>query len=153
MCSTTARTSPAGSPCWNSCQSPSYYAQLQVSYDELFYRQEALGEYLNVFTGRVYHAYSEANKAPDLHFAPEAGLCWSLDFNVTPMTAIIAQWINGRIYVLEEIYLNNSNTQEMCERFEGRASFYLQQYQAANGGQPLPIKVYGDAHGQARSTS
>src|SRR5437588_3246057 len=84
MCSTTARTSPAGSPCWNSCQSPSYYAQLQVSYDELFYRQEALGEYLNVFTGRVYHAYSEANKVPDVRFAPEAGLCWTLDFNVTP---------------------------------------------------------------------
>jgi len=132
---------------------PDYYSQLQVSYDEPFYRQEALGEYLNVFTGRVYHAYSEANKAPDLHFAPEAGLCWSLDFNVTPMTAIIAQWINGRIYVLEEIYLNDSSTLKMCERFEERASVYLQQYRAANGNQPLPITVYGDATGNARSTA
>ena len=132
---------------------PDYYEQLKVSYDEPFYRQEALGEYLNVFTGRVYQAYSEANKAPDLRFAPEVGLCWALDFNVTPMTAIIAQWINGRIYVLEEIYLRNSNTLEMCERFEQRASFYLQQYRAANGNQPLPITVYGDATANARSTA
>src|SRR5690349_21320565 len=63
------------------------------------------------------------------------------------MTAIIAQWINGRIYVLEEIYLKESNTLEMCERFEERASFYLQQYRAANGNQPLPVTVYGDATG------
>ena len=51
------------------------------------------------------------------------------------------------------IYLRNANTELMCERFEQRARFYLQQYQAANGGLPLPITVYGDATGQARSTS
>ena len=40
-----------------------------------------------------------------------------------------------------------------CERFEERASFYLQQYRAANGNQPLPITVYGDATANARSTA
>ena len=40
-----------------------YYEQLKFSYDELRYRQEGLGEYLNVFAGRVYYAYSEANES------------------------------------------------------------------------------------------
>ena len=132
---------------------PDYYEQLKASYDERFYQQEALGEYLNVTSGRVYHAYSEANKASDLRFAPEAGLCWSFDFNVNPMSAIIAQYINGKIFVLDEIVLPNSNTQEMCERLEERTMAYLAQYQAAKGRQPLAITVYGDATGQARSTA
>ena len=97
---------------------PDYYDQLKVSYDDLFYQQEALGEYLNVYAGRVYHAYSEANEVPDLRYAPEAGLCWALDFNVDPMTALIAQFLNGRIHVLEEIFLRNADTISMCERLE-----------------------------------
>src|SRR5579863_1315009 len=132
---------------------PDFYEQLRGSYDERFYQQEALGEYLNVRTGRVYYAYSEANQVADLCFAPEVGLCWALDFNVDPMTAIIAQTIHGKIHVLEEIFLSNSNTSAMCERFEQQANFYLPKYRAANGGAPLPITVYGDATGQARSTS
>jgi hypothetical protein len=41
------------------------------------------------------------------------------------MTAIVAQYINSRIHVLEEIYLRNSNTVEMCEQFEQRAASYF----------------------------
>src|SRR3954469_10208387 len=78
---------------------PDYYDQLKISYDDLFYQQEALGEYLNVYAGRVYHAYSEANEVADLRYAPEAGLCWALDFNVDPMSAILAQFLKGRIHV------------------------------------------------------
>jgi hypothetical protein len=116
-------------------QHPEYYNQLKSSYDDLLYRQEALGQYLNAFAGRVYHAYSEANERIDLRFVPTEGLCWALDFNVDPMTAIVAQYINGRIHVLKEIYLRNSNTVEMCEQFEQRAASYLQQY---HGGQWWP---------------
>jgi hypothetical protein len=132
---------------------PDYYDQLKISYDDLFYQQEALGEYLNVYAGRVYHAYSEANEFPDLRYVPEAGLCWALDFNVDPMTAIIAQHLNGRIHVLEELFLRNADTIALCERFQQCADPYLRAYQAANGGAPLPVTVYGDATGEARSTS
>src|SRR6266446_4328764 len=105
---------------------------MQTSYDERFFQQEALGAYLNVHAGRVYYAYSEANEDPTLRFAPEAGLCWSLDFNVDPVTAIIAQYLNGRVHVLEEIFLRGANTPKMCERFEERAAPYVQAYQSAN---------------------
>jgi hypothetical protein len=132
---------------------PDYYDQLKTSYDEKFYNQEALGMYLNVHSDRVYYAYSEANEDPKLRYVPDAGLHWSLDFNVDPMVAVIAQHLNGRVHVLEEIFLRNANTDEMCDQFERCAAPYLQAYRAANGGAPLPVNVNGDSTGQSRSTA
>lgn len=133
-------------------KSPDYYENLKASYDDRFYQQEVLGAYLNVNAGRVYHAWSEANEDASLRFAPEAGICWSLDFNVDPMAAIVAQHLNGRINVLAEVFLRNSDTIAMCERFENVAQPFVVAYRAANG-KPLPVTVYGDATGQARSTA
>jgi hypothetical protein len=132
--------------------SPDYYEQLKSSYDPLFYRQEALGEYLNTQSGRVYHGWSEANQDATLRYVPAEGLCWSLDFNVDPMAAIVAQFLNGRVHVLRELFLRNSDTISMCERFEQIAQPFADAYRAANG-TALPVTVYGDATGEARSTS
>lgn len=131
---------------------PKYYEHLKASYDDLFYRQEVLGEYLSVKSGRAYHAWSEANQDASLRFVPREGLCWALDFNVDPMAGVVAQFIGGRIHVLKELFLRNSNTQEMCERFEAVAQPFAEAYAAANG-KPLPVTLYGDASGEARSTS
>jgi Terminase large subunit, T4likevirus-type, N-terminal len=131
---------------------PEYYENLKNSYDELFYRQEALGEYLNTKSGRAYQAWSVANEDASLRFVPQQGLCWALDFNVDPMAGVVGQFINGRIHVLKELFLRNSNTQEMCERFEQVAQPFVDSYWEANR-KPLPITLYGDATGEARSTS
>ena len=131
---------------------PDFYDQLKTSYDELFFRQEVLGEYLNVNSGRVYHAWSEANEDRSLRFVPEAGLCWALDFNVDPMTAVVAQHLNGKVNVIAELFLRNSDTIAMCERFENLARPFAEAYRQVNG-QPLPVTVYGDATGQSRSTA
>ena len=40
---------------------PDFYDQLKEAYAERFYRQEALGEYLDVFGGNAYYAFSEDN--------------------------------------------------------------------------------------------
>jgi len=131
---------------------PEYYDQLKNSYDELFYRQEVLGEYLNTKSGRAYNAWSEANEDAGLRFVPQQGLCWALDFNVDPMAGIVAQFLNGRIHVLKELFLRDSNTQEMCEHFEQIAQPFVDAYWEANH-RPLPVTLYGDATGEARSTS
>jgi Terminase large subunit, T4likevirus-type, N-terminal len=131
---------------------PNYYQQLKNSYDDLFYRQEVLGEYLNTKTGRAYQAWSEANQDATLRFVPQQGLCWALDFNVDPMAGLVCQFLKGRIHVLREIFLRNSNTQEMCERFEQIAQPFVDAYYELNR-RPLPVTLYGDATGEARSTS
>lgn len=41
-----------------------FYDQLKECYAERFYRQEALGEYLDVFGGNAYYAFSEENVRP-----------------------------------------------------------------------------------------
>jgi Terminase large subunit, T4likevirus-type, N-terminal len=131
---------------------PDYYEHMKSSYDPLFYRQEALGEYLNTQSGRVYHGWSEANEEGALRYVPAEGLCWALDFNVDPMAAVIAQFLKGRVHVLKELFLRNSDTISMCERFEQAAQPFADAYRAANG-TALPVTVYGDATGDARSTS
>jgi len=135
-------------------RTPDYYEVLKASYDELFFRQEALGEYLNVYAGRVYHAFDEANVAETLH-NPVAPILWSLDFNVDPMVSLVCQEAGGRISVLEEIALHVATTYAMCERFEARTreAGWLEAWRRVNGGRPLELWVYGDAAGGARRTS
>jgi hypothetical protein len=131
---------------------PDFYKQLESSYDPLFYRQEALGEYLNTQSGRVYHGWSEANEDGSLRYVPTEGICWALDFNVDPMAAVVAQFLKGRVHVLQELFLRNSDTISMCERLEQAAQPFAEAYRAANG-TALPVTVFGDATGGARSTS
>lgn len=132
--------------------SPDYYERLKTSYDELFYQQEVLGEYLNVHSGRAYHSFSQENVREDLRFFEHTHLCWSLDFNVDPMTSIIGQALDGKIHVLEEISIRDANTLSMCEHFESRAQKYLEQNSKTHQ-RPLSVRIYGDASGQARSTA
>ena len=67
-----------------------FYDQVRECYAERFYRQEALGEYLDVFKGNAYYAFSEENVRP-VEYDRDLALCWALDFNVDPMCAVICQ--------------------------------------------------------------
>jgi hypothetical protein len=51
------------------------------------------------------------------------------------------------VQVLEEIVLPNSNTAEMCEAFASRVRSW------GRCGQPINVRIYGDAAGAARSTA
>jgi hypothetical protein len=133
---------------------PEYYENLKAQYDELFYRQEVLGEYLNIFAGACYHAFDEKRGADQrLRFEPNLnGLAWALDFNIDPMASLICQ-VKGprRLDVLDEITLSVGNAERMCAAFVASSQPYLQAWRAARGGLPLPVKLYGDASGHARS--
>lgn len=132
---------------------PDYYKNLESSYDDLFFRQEVMGEYLNVHSGRTYHAFTEDNVKADLTYTPHSRLLWSLDFNVNPMTSIIAQHVNGEIRILEEIVIRNSNTIEMCEQFRARCAKYQKEFERCYPKNFLEVGVFGDASGKARSTA
>ncbi|HUT37391.1 MAG TPA: phage terminase large subunit, partial [Planctomycetota bacterium] len=70
-----------------------YVAALVAGYDPLLAAQELDGRFINTTAGRIYHTFDR-----DTHVSAAAGLVpgepilWALDFNVTPMTAVIAQW-------------------------------------------------------------
>ncbi len=138
---------------------PGYYEDLQASYDERFYRQEALGEYLNIFAGRAYYAFDRDRNCRDLAYLQGVPLCWALDFNVNPMCSVIAQIVDistemDRLYarrrvnvhVLDELYLTDSNTPAACEAFYDRVRPWI-------GARGLEVRVYGDAAGNARQSA
>jgi len=120
---------------------PDYYERLMSSYDEAFYKQEVLGEYLNTRSQRVYSAFDYAEHVKPLTPDNRLPICWALDFNVDPLCSVIAQIDGDRVSVLDEIVLSRAMTQEACDEFSKRY-----------GGHAAGYEIFGDASGQARST-
>ena len=136
-----------------------FYDRLRDSYAELFYRQEVLGEYLDVFGGNAYYAVSDQNVEP-AKYDPNLPLCWALDFNVDPMCSVICQmeewkqtsWARSpyetkkELRVLDEIVLSNSNTMEATEEFIHRAKTLV------GNSYKTTVNIYGDASGNSHSS-
>jgi phage terminase large subunit len=124
---------------------PDYYSNLEHSYDEKFYRQEVLGEYLDMYSGSVYHAFSSEN-VRKCHFNPALPLIVSLDFNVNPMSGLIMQCEKyaGRetVNVLKEIVLPGSHVAAWCEQLVKETAPLAAAIKHA-----LEIQVYGDPSG------
>lgn len=121
---------------------PDFYDRLKESYDPKFYRQEVLGEYLNMSGGKVYANFSRDTHLGDYHPDPSLHLLWTLDFNVDPMSSLIIQIVNGTAVVLDEIVLRGATTDQAAEEF-------LRRYPNHHAG----VVVYGDASGAARQTT
>lgn len=126
---------------------PDYYENLKLQYDEKFYRQEVLGEYLDMFGGAVYHAFNgDRNVKTGLEFDPNLPLIWCMDFNINPMTSVLAQCYeaHGRktVHVLREFALPDSHVIEACKEFVRRTQDWVR-----NLDRPLEVQVYGDATG------
>lgn len=123
-------------------KTPDFYLRLQASYDERFYRQEVLGEYLAMDGSRVYCAFDRTAHVGTLAVEPNLPLLWALDFNVDPMSSVIVQKVGSRFHVLGEIVLKYATTQAACEEF-------LKRFPTHQGG----IIIYGDAAGKHAQTS
>ena len=123
-------------------RTPDYYERLRASYDELFYRQEVLGEFVNVRAGQVYYGFDRREHIGQFELRPTEPLLWTWDFNLHPMCSLICQQHGETLYVLDEIVLDSSSTPEVCTEFLDRYGEHL-------GG----VQVYGDASGHSGSTS
>ncbi len=121
---------------------PDFYERLKDSYDEKFYEQEVLGQYLNLDGGRVYSSFERMLNVQEVKVDPMRPLLWALDFNVDPMSSVVAQEIGGRVVVLDEIFLRHATTQDAAETF-------LKRYKKHRAG----VVVYGDAAGAHQQTT
>ena len=121
---------------------PDYYERLKRSYDEKFYSQEVMGEYVNLHAGQVYGSFDRVRNVAAVKIDPMLPLRWALDFNVDPMSSVVAQVVDGRILVADEISLSRATTLDACEEFWRRY-----------GTHPGGLIVYGDATGQRMQTS
>lgn len=124
-------------------QIPDFYERLKSSYDEKFFRQEVMGEYLAADTGLVYHAFSRSEHVCEQRIELGLPLLWAVDFNVDPMCSIVAQRQGEEINVLDEIVLSRVSTRQACETFWDRFQRYL----------GAGLIVYGDASGNSLKTT
>ena len=123
-------------------KNPDFYDHLKSSYDEKFYRQEVLGEYVNMSGGLVYSSFSRPDHVSEVKLDPNAPLHWTLDFNVDPMSSLIVQVLDGYVWVVDEIVLRNSNTKAACDEF-------VKRYPRHAG----EIRIYGDASGNHQQST
>ena len=121
---------------------PDFYDRLKSSYDAKFFEQEVLGEYLSVQTGLVYGGFKRGRNLREAAVDRNAPLLWALDFNVDPMSSIVAQKVGEDVQVLDEIGLNRASTVDACEEFHARYPNHL-----------AGVVIYGDASGQRLQTA
>jgi len=121
---------------------PDYYERLKASYDADFYEQEVMGSYLNPSEGLVYRSFSRERNVEAVELDETLPLIWALDFNVDPMSSVIAQVDGEEVRVLDEIVLRRAGTSEACGEFLSRYPEF-----------PAGLKVYADASAHHLHTS
>lgn len=121
---------------------PDFYERLKASYDESFYKQEVLGEYVEKDRDQVYSNFDQRRHLRRMEFDPSLPLLWALDFNVDPLCSVIAQRARDGIRVLDEIVLKRATTKDACQELLTR---YARRLQA--------VIIYGDASGWHMHTS
>jgi hypothetical protein len=87
--------------------------------DERTFRQEFLATF-ETYSGRIYYAFDRK-----LNCEPPAELDFSVlytgwDFNIDPMSIVIAVRKGDALYVIDEIRMYSSNTQEAVEEVRSR---------------------------------
>jgi hypothetical protein len=101
-------------------------------------------EYLASFSrlgNRVYSNFdTEQNVSPKVEKVNGQSILIGMDFNVDPMCCCIGHRINDELHIFDEIVIENSRTQEMCDEIKTR---YPNEH----------IRVYPDPTGRRRVTS
>jgi hypothetical protein len=126
----------------NKFLAPDYYEHLKSSYDETFYKQEVLGEYLNLTAGLVYSSFARATNLSPMQIEPYFPLLWSWDFNVDPLCSVIGQRVGDTVRILDEIVLSHGTIMAACEAFLSRFGRHRQE-----------VVLYGDSSGHKNQTS
>ncbi len=90
---------------------PDFYDRLKDSYDEHFFSQEVLGNYLNSGGSLVYQSFSREEHVRPTEVEVHRPLLWAVDFNVDPMSSVVVQERQGGIVeVVDEIVLRRATT-------------------------------------------
>jgi phage terminase large subunit len=101
---------------------PSYIADLKKQYTPLEFRQQCLGEFVNLSGGQIYDCFDESKHLLNFdHRDIDSKIYIGVDFNVGQMNAVCCKFVDNKFFVFDEIHLKNSNTigmaKEIIKRF------------------------------------
>jgi Terminase-like family. len=88
--------------------------QAKQDLDIRTFRQEFEGTFEN-YAGAVYYNFHPVESVVDKKIDWTKPLHIGMDFNVDPMSACVAQIEKDKVYLLDEIVIYSSNTDEMCQ--------------------------------------
>jgi hypothetical protein len=121
----------------------------QVSEDEIeqakqdldlrTFQQEYEATFVN-YSGMIYYNFSRDKNIVEKYKKNTGILHIGLDFNVDPMSAVICVIENDRIFMIDEIQIYSSNTNEICDEIRTRFK-------------NVQIVVYPDPSARQRKTS
>ena len=73
------------------------------------------GEFRDADEGSAYYSFDRDLNVRDIDVSQFGGqIRTGMDFNVHPMTAVFSYYSNGRFYIFDEAFLENSDTYKMC---------------------------------------
>lgn len=90
--------------------------------DERTFRQEFLATF-ETYAGRIYYSFERKTNVvdiPDINNYNFDVIYVGMDFNIDPMSAVIATRKGDDLYVFDEIRMYSSNTQEAVEEIRSR---------------------------------
>ena len=93
--------------------------QAKQDLDIRTFQQEYEATFVN-YSGMIYYNFSRESNIIEKYNKETAVLYIGLDFNVDPMSAVVCVVEKDIVYVIDEIQIYSSNTQEMCEEIKNR---------------------------------
>jgi len=86
-----------------------YVESLRGMYDSRLAAQELDGQFVNLNSGKVYYGFDRNKHVKQTNFKSGA-IYVGLDFNVHPLCGIFCTEKNGELHIVDELYLEDSNT-------------------------------------------
>ena len=124
----------------NKFLSKEYVESMRDLYDEQYYRINVLGEFGDYTSGLVVKNFTSDN-VKQLNYCPDLPLHLTWDFNVDPMSCILAHKTEDKVFYFDEFVLENTTTQ-------GTIDAIIKRYPNHKS----DIIINGDASGDNRST-
>ena len=87
--------------------------------DERTFRQEYMATF-ETFSGRIYYSFDRAFNVVKYEGNTPDVLYIGMDFNIDPMSAVVATRIGDTLHIIDEVRLFSSNTQEMVQEIKQR---------------------------------
>lgn len=115
--------------------------RLNDAYDSKMAQQELDGAFVNLAAGQVYYGFNRRKHVKEGISLRDTDLLYvGLDFNVHPLCGVFVAQRGGMIYVVDELYQENSNTFKAAKEIRQR---YNHRY----------LKIIADETGNRRRTS
>lgn len=97
-----------------------YVTQILDELPEIQRNRFKFGIFDDADEGAVYYSFNRQKNVGKVNRHNGLPLYIGMDFNVDPMTAIIANVTSDSIYVFDEIFIRSSNTNEMAKEITGK---------------------------------